>query len=100
MNDSSRLWTKQFVAIVIMAFLFFLCLQLLTAGFPAFITEVKDNPTEGGLMTTVFMLAAICTRPFIGSLIHQINIKMMSIFSFAFVAITVGLSYGQESISF
>lgn len=100
MNDSSKLWTKPFVAIVMMAFLFFLCVQLLTAGYPAFITEVKHNPTEGGLMTTVFMLAAIFTRPLIGYLIHQVNIKMMSIFSFAFVAITVGLSYGQESIPF
>lgn len=98
MKDTSKLWTVQFIAIVLMAFLFFVSVQLLTAGFPAFITDIKQNPTQAGLMTTIFMLAAIVTRPLIGFLIHRVNIKMISIVSFAFVAITVGLSYGQESV--
>jgi MFS family permease len=100
MNESPKLWTRKFTAIVSMAFLFFLCLQLLTAGFPAFITDIKDNPTKGGLMTTVFMVAAIVTRPFIGFLMNRVNIKVISIFSFAFIVVTVGLSYGQDSVPF
>lgn len=99
MNESSKLWTGQFIAIVVMAFLFFLCLQLLTAGFPAYITEVKQNPTQGGLMTTVFMIAAIGTRPLIGFLMHKVNVKWMSIFSLLFVALTIALSFGQASVT-
>ncbi|WP_257351109.1 MFS transporter [Pseudalkalibacillus decolorationis] len=95
---TSKLWTRQFTAIVLMAFLFFLCLQLLTAGFPAYITELKNNPAQGGLMTTVFMVAAIVTRPFIGAFMHKVNLKRMSIFSLVFVCFTVGLGYGQESV--
>jgi MFS family permease len=98
MNESSKLWSRQFTAIVIMAFLFFLCIQLLTAGFPAYITDVKNNPTQGGLMTTAFMVAAIVTRPLIGYLIHQVNVKIMSVVTLVFIAVTVGLSYGQDSI--
>jgi MFS family permease len=100
MNESPKLWTPQFMAIVLMAFLFFLCLQLLTAGFPAFITDVKNNPTQGGLMTTIFMLAAIVTRPFVGYLIHRVNVKKMSVFTLLFVAVTLSLSYGQESVPY
>ncbi|MED3780051.1 MFS transporter [Heyndrickxia sporothermodurans] len=98
MKESNKLWTGQYVAIVLMACLFFLCLQLLTAGFPAFITDIKNNPAQGGLMTTVFMVAAIITRPFIGFLIHRVNVKKMSIYSLAFVAITLAIAYNQQSV--
>lgn len=98
MNQTSKLWTAPFTAIVLMAFLFFLCLQLLTAGFPAFITDVKNNPAQGGLMTTVFMAAAIATRPFVSSLMQKMDNKKLSLISLGFIAISVGLSFGQESV--
>ncbi|RSD26638.1 MFS transporter [Mesobacillus subterraneus] len=99
MQKTSKLWTAQFTAIVIMAFLFFLCLQLLTAGFPAFITDIKNNPAHGGLMTTVFMVSAIATRPFVASLMQKMDNKKLSLISLGFIAISVGLSYGQDSVS-
>ncbi|MGP4105483.1 MFS transporter [Virgibacillus sp. L01] len=98
-RNTSRLWTSQFIVIVVMAFLFFLCLQLLTAGFPAYIMEIKKNPTQAGLMTTVFMGAAILTRPLIGYLIHKVDVKVMSIITLILLALTIGLSYGQTSVS-
>lgn len=98
MNKSTRVWTGQFTAIVVMAFLFFLCLQILTAGFPAYISEEKHNPTQAGLMTTVFMIAAIVTRPLIGYLFHKLNMKWMSIFTLLFITITIALSFGQDSV--
>ncbi|TKC15363.1 MFS transporter [Robertmurraya kyonggiensis] len=98
MKETSRLWTGRYVAIVVMAFLFFISLQMLTAGFPAYITDVKDNPTQGGLMTTVFMLAAIITRPLIGYLMNKVNMMILNIIGLSFVAITIGLSFNQESV--
>lgn len=100
MNQTSKLWTAQFTAIVLMAFLFFLCLQLLTAGFPAFITDVKNNPAQGGLMTTVFMAAAIATRPFVSSLMQKMDNKKLSLLSLGFIALSVGLCFGQNSVGF
>jgi len=99
MNQTSKLWTAQFTAIVLMAFLFFLCLQLLTAGFPAFITDVKNNPAQGGLMTTVFMAAAIATRPFVSNLMQKMDNKKLSLISLGFIAISVSLSFGQDSVA-
>ncbi|WP_449620401.1 MFS transporter [Robertmurraya sp. Marseille-Q9965] len=99
MKETSKLWTGRYVAIVVMAFLFFISLQMLTAGFPAYITDVKDNPTQGGLMTTVFMLAAIITRPLIGYLMNKVNMMILNLVGLSFVAITIGLSFNQESVA-
>ncbi|WP_044641036.1 MFS transporter [Risungbinella massiliensis] len=100
MIESSKLWTRPFIAILMMAFLFFLSLQILTAGFPAFISDMKNNPAQGGLMTTAFMVAAIITRPLIGMLIHKVHMKMLIIVAILFIIFTVGLSYQQESVSY
>lgn len=97
--NTPRLWTAQFTAIVIMAFLFFLCLQLLTAGFPAFITDIKNNPAQGGLMTTVFMFSAIAIRPFVPSLMKKMDNKKLSLISLGFIALSVALSFGQDSVA-
>ncbi|MGG1291544.1 MFS transporter [Bacillus smithii] len=97
-HQSSKLWTKQFIVILLMAFLFFICLQMLTAGYPAFISDIKHNPAQGGLMTTAFMAAAIVTRPFIGILMHKLNVKRMAIFSLIFVLLAIALSYKLESV--
>jgi MFS family permease len=96
---TSRLWTPQFVLIIIVTFLFFLCLQMLTAGFPVFVTGLESNPAEGGLMTTVFMLAAIFTRPVIGILIHKMNIKRILAITLLLVTGVIFLSYGQTNLS-
>lgn len=98
-SKTSRLWTPQFILIIIVTFLFFLCLQMLTAGFPVFVTGLLSNPAEGGLMTTVFMLAAIFTRPIIGILIHKMNIKRLLVITLFFVAGFILLSYGRTSLS-
>ena len=98
-STTSRLWTPQFILIVFVTFLFFLCLQMLTAGFPVFVTGLMSNPAEGGLMTTVFMLAAILTRPVVGILMHKMNIKRILVITLFFVAGVILLSYGQTSLS-
>lgn len=99
MRNAPKLWTSQFLAIVVMAFLFFLCLQLLTAGFPAYITSIKNDPAQAGLMTTVFMVAAILTRPLIGYVMQKINMKLISTIALVFLTLSVALSYGQSSIA-
>ncbi|WP_408007576.1 MFS transporter [Pseudalkalibacillus sp. A8] len=98
MKHTHKLWTLQFTAIVLMAFLFFLSLQLLTAGYPAYITDLTNNPARGGMMTTVFMIAAILTRPFISPIMLHVNLKKLSLLSLIFISITISLGYGQESV--
>ena len=95
----SSLWSIQFSTIIVMTLSFFVGVMLLTAGFPAHITTVTKNPALGGLMTTVFMITAIITRPIVGFMIAKVNLKVLNIFALVFLAITVGLSYGEISIN-
>ncbi|SFC64208.1 Predicted arabinose efflux permease, MFS family [Bacillus sp. OV322] len=94
-----KLWTWQYIIIIIMTFLFFLSLQALMGGFPAFVGEITHDPAKGGLMTTSFMLAAIFTRPFIGIFMHKLNMKATLIVTLLFVLITIGLSFGRATFS-
>ncbi|GGE37652.1 MFS transporter [Pullulanibacillus camelliae] len=94
-----KLWTGQFVTIVLTTFIFFLCLMSLTAGFPVFETALTGSSSKGGFMTTFFMLGAILTRPFIGVLVHKIDIKVTMLFTLTFVIVTLFLSIGRESFT-
>ncbi|GGH79482.1 putative MFS family arabinose efflux permease [Pullulanibacillus pueri] len=98
-DQSSKLWTTQFVMVIVLTFLFFLCLQSLTAGFPIFITGTTGSSSKGGLMTTFFMLGAIVIRPFIGIFVHKINMKITLISTLIFLTLTLAASLGQESFS-
>ncbi|PTI88721.1 MFS transporter [Mammaliicoccus vitulinus] len=71
---------------------------MLTGGFPIFVTQISDNPTLGGVMTTAFMLSAIIARPITGILIHKINIKRVLCIMILFVLICIIISYGQQVI--
>ncbi|WP_409292537.1 MFS transporter [Peribacillus sp. SCS-37] len=95
----SKLWTRQYTLIILITFIFFLSLQALMGGFPAFVTGITEVPSKGGLMTTSFMLAAILTRPFIGILMHKIQVKMTLILSMFFVLATIIASFGKETFA-
>ena len=96
-GKTSRLWTIQFVMVIFSTFVFFMCLQSLTAGFPVFVTDISGSSSQGGLMTTFFMLGAIITRPFIGVLIHKINIKMTLLCTLVLVVVVLLLSLHQQT---
>ncbi|MFJ8257888.1 MFS transporter [Peribacillus asahii] len=95
-----RLWTAQYFLVVFMTFLFFLCLHMMNAGFPIFVTGVSKNPAIGGTTMTAFMIAAIITRPFVSFLLQKIEIKKTIAITLCIIFICVFLSYGQTSIPF
>ncbi|WP_138417629.1 MFS transporter [Aquibacillus sediminis] len=92
-----RLWTKQYILILSVTFLFFVTLHMLNAGFPIYIIELSDQPAKGGLMTTAFMVAAIISRPIIGIQLNYINMKKTMIMMLLIVLVAVLISYGRTS---
>jgi MFS family permease len=99
-ESSTKLWTKQYTLILSLTFLFFLGLQALLGGFPVFVTEMTQNPANGGLMTTAFMLASVFTRPVMGMFMDKVNMKKVLIISLAFIFITITLCLMTESVVF
>jgi MFS family permease len=97
-QNKPKLWTLQFFQIITITFLFFLCLHMLNASFPVFVTEMTGNPAKGGGMTTAFMLAAIFTRPFISVFLSKIHMKKTIIFTLIFIFFCIFISFNRISI--
>ncbi|WP_315906288.1 MFS transporter [Priestia koreensis] len=95
----TKLWTVPFTMIVLTTFIFFICVQMLTAGFPVYIAGVQHDTAKAGIMTTAFMIAAIITRPFMGALLHKMNMKRALLIVFAVMTVTLVLSYNQSALS-
>ncbi|QGQ44819.1 MFS transporter [Metabacillus sediminilitoris] len=95
-----KLWSFQFFQVIMITFLFFLCLHMLNVSFPVFVIDISHNPALGGMMTTAFMLAAIFTRPFISIFLHKINMKKTIIMTLIFIFLCILISYNRVSIPF
>lgn len=97
-KQESKLWTGQFVILLLIGLIFFVGIQVLTAGFPAYITDIKNNPAQGGLMTTVFMVAAILVRPIFGFILPKVNAKKLNVITLAVLAVLIALGLNQTSV--
>lgn len=78
-HNENKLFTSEFIIVMLMALALFLSVMFLTSGLPANITATTGNAFMGGMMTTFFMIAAIITRPVIGYVIQKVNVKALNI---------------------
>ncbi|MHC0038426.1 MFS transporter [Pseudoneobacillus sp. C159] len=76
MNQSSRLWTKDFISISLSNFFLFMTFYFLLVSLPVLvIQQFGSSKTEAGLMTTVFLISAIIIRPIAGFAIERIGLR-------------------------
>ncbi|MGN1329449.1 MAG: MFS transporter [Eubacterium sp.] len=61
-----KLWTKDFVFVIIINFLVFLNHLMILSTFPFFISYLGYSDTVSGVCATVFSLVAVVCRPFVG----------------------------------
>ncbi len=88
-NKKEALFTPEFIKILVMALAFFLSIMFLTSGIPGHITATSGDAFIGGLMTTVFMVAAILTRPVIGYIIQKANLNALNIVTVLSLALLI-----------
>jgi MFS family permease len=68
----SKLWTKNFISISFSNFFLFMTFYFLLVTLPIFsLQELHTNATGAGLMTTVFLISAIISRPIAGKWIEK-----------------------------
>lgn len=66
-NNIVRLWTKDFILIILINFLVFLNHLMVLSTFPIFITDVLGKSDSiSGACATIFSLVAVVCRPFVG----------------------------------
>ncbi|WP_223591828.1 MFS transporter [Neobacillus bataviensis] len=70
--DRTKLWTKDFIGISLSNFFLFLTFYFLLVTLPNFaLQEFHSSASEAGLMTTVFLISAIISRPIAGKWLER-----------------------------
>ena len=96
----AKLWTNQYVIIILLSLVMFASFYMITAGFPIFVSTISDNPTIAGVMTTTLMVASLITRFFASVIIQKVNMKLLLIISLIYFLGTIGLTFVNTSIGF
>ncbi|WP_035446284.1 MFS transporter [Bacillus sp. UNC41MFS5] len=70
--NKPKLWTKNFISISLSNFFLFLTFYVLLVTLPIYaIQEFHSNASQAGLMTTVFLISAIISRPLAGQWLEK-----------------------------
>nr|WP_263323257.1 MFS transporter [Neobacillus sp. Marseille-Q6967] len=64
-----RLWTKSFIMLMLGNLFIFMSFQMLVPTLPPYIKSIGASGLEIGLVTTLFCIAAVLIRPFVGFLL-------------------------------
>lgn len=75
------LWTKSFVLLLIGNLFLFMSFQMLIPTLPPYIKSIGASGLEIGLVTTLFSIGAIFSRPFIGFMLEYKKRKPLVLFS-------------------
>lgn len=65
-NEKPRLWTRNFVLIIVINFLVFMNHIMLLSTFPLYIESLGGSEALAGLAATLFSLVAVLCRPVVG----------------------------------
>lgn len=73
-----KLWTKNFISISFSNFFLFMTFYFLLVTLPDYSIEAfHSNASQAGLMTTVFLLSAIISRPFAGKWMERSGMRIV-----------------------
>lgn len=95
-----KLWTSQYLIIILLTLVMFSSFYMITAGFPIFVSTISDNPAIAGTMTTTLMTASLITRFFASVIIQKVNMKLLLIISLLYFMGTIALTFVNDSIGF
>jgi MFS family permease len=74
--NKPKLWTKDFISVSLSNFFLFMTFYILLVTLPSYVLqELHGNASEAGLMTTVFLLSAIISRPIAGQWLERVGNK-------------------------
>ena len=98
--EKAKLWTNQYLVIILLSLVMFASFYMITAGFPIFVATISDNPAIAGIMTSTLMTASLITRFFASVIIQKVNMKLLLIISLLYFCGTIALTFVNESVGF
>jgi MFS family permease len=98
-QQSTRLWTKDFISISLSNFFLFMTFYFLLVSLPILvIQQFASTKTEAGLITTVFLFSAILIRPIAGYAIERLGYKKILITSLVIFLASSTLYFFAETM--
>ncbi|WP_070121338.1 MFS transporter [Bacillus marinisedimentorum] len=90
LEPKDQLWTKPFIMLMIGNLFLFMSFQMLIPTLPPYIKSIGASGLEIGLVTTLFSVGAVLSRPFIGHMLEYKHRKPLVVIGAAsLLAITV-----------
>ena len=71
MRQEAKLWTKNFVLIILINFLVFVSHMMVLSTFPFYIRSRGGSVAGAGFAAVLFSLVAVICRPFIGWMLNN-----------------------------
>lgn len=98
--DKTKLWTKNFISICIANFLVFTTFYYLLVTLPIYaLQDLNTSSSAVGLITTVFLISAIITRPFAGKFMTTLGKRTIFLISLLVLFISSTLYFIPKSIT-
>jgi MFS family permease len=98
--NKPKLWTKDFISVSLSNFFLFSTFYFLLVTLPVFsIDHFHTSSSEAGLMTTVFLISAIISRPFAGRWIERSGFRNVLIAAFLIFLLSSLLYFFPKSIT-
>ncbi|TLS35968.1 MFS transporter [Pseudalkalibacillus caeni] len=100
-NQLEPLWTKSFIMLMIGNLFVFMSFQMLIPTLPPYIKSIGASGLEIGLVTSLFSIGAVLSRPFIGYMLEYKKRKALVIIGVVFLlAITMIYPLSQVVVIF
>jgi MFS family permease len=97
---SAKLWTKNFISVSASNFFLFLTFYYLLVTLPIYaLQNLNGHKSEAGLIVTVFLIAAIISRPLAGQWIQRLGQRMILIISLSIFGAASCLYFIPNSIT-
>lgn len=85
--QGSKLWTKNFVLIIVINFLVFVSHMMILSTFPFYIQSMGGSVATAGVAAALFSLVAVICRPFIGWMLNNGKRKVILLIGIAGMAL-------------
>ncbi|WP_438497053.1 MFS transporter [Paenibacillus sp. IHBB 3054] len=96
-----KLWTKNFIILSTLNFLLTLVFFLLNATITVFaLNEFNASPSQGGLVSGIFIIGALISRLFTGRIVNSVEPKKILIIGLILFTLTTLLYFADYGITF
>ncbi|WP_345241759.1 MFS transporter [Pontibacillus salipaludis] len=100
-NQPEKLWNSSFIFLILANWFTFMSFQMLIPTLPPYMEELGGSKFQVGLVTTLFSIGAILSRPFIGHLLQTQSRKRLVLFgSVSLLIITLLYSFTTAVLIF